>query len=251
MAHYPKQVPRKNIFNVFNMGKSYFLIRTVVEIVAFMAVIFAGIKLWSQAQHPYPSIVRDPSGRVFSPKADMYQPTMLEAIQLTRDLVEVLFTRAETGTTLNALSPFMSAAVTKPFQAGFVNTNARVSGLCIFQAKTNNVPDAVHPTSFGALIEISLYTWQDGKTTTDSMYVVLMMQQEESNRSAENPAGWRVTRFEDHSRAYFIENLQIVWRTKDLEYLKEWNRALIPDVLGTVNLKQLLDTSQPLTEEKK
>jgi hypothetical protein len=242
MAHYEEQKPRKNVFNVFDMGKSFFFVRTVVELLAFLAVILAGILLWVQARHPYPSIVRDTAGHVFTPKPSIYQPTLSEALQLSKDLIEMLLTRSQDGSTLPALTPYMNDSVLAQFNAGVNNTNARVTGLYMFQAlDAQNRPSPLHPSVVGTVMEVSIYTWQQYQTTSDTAYVVLQIVQEPKNRSASNPAGWRVSRINSCSRAYFIEQLKAVWRDPNLEYLKDWNRVLIPEVMGDVNLKQLLE----------
>jgi len=242
MAYYEDQKPRKNIFNVFQLGKSFFFTRVVVEMLGFLAVLFGVIVLWKQSTSQYATVVRDPSGHVFVGKTSDYSPTLQEAITLGKDIVETLMTRADRGSVVRILQPYISDAALGPFISGSTNTNARVTGMFLFVA----APTLLNPDRVGMVLEINLYTWTATNTTNDTAYMVLQLQRD--HPTPDNPTGWRVAGIANQSRAFFLEQLTAVWRNPKQQYLKKFNTVLIPDYVGDVNLKQLLDKSSPIED---
>lgn len=104
-----KPKPSRNIYDVFSAGKEYFLVRTIIELLLWLAMLIGCFILSSKSLGTYPQVIRDHTGNIYLGKSDNYSPNNDEIYQIVRNTLESALTISKKPLTpQSAITPYLS-----------------------------------------------------------------------------------------------------------------------------------------------
>lgn len=219
--------PRQNIFNVFEKGKDFFIIRTVVTIMAMVALIIGCMHLAKRAWDVYPVVIRDSFGNVTMGTGSTYRETPIEVRRIASTVAESMFTKTEEGIAETVLAPYVSPEIlsnlrSRTVRDGYIST-----------AYTSDYFTGDIDRERGLMVvfmQLEIVATSFNNIMVDNAYINFVMRQ--GPRTPQNPSGWRIIAMQPISRANYFENRR--------QHVKD-ELGSIPSAVDLININSLLD----------
>jgi len=189
----------KNIFNVFNKGRTYFKLRSLAEIFLTATAVFGICLLVKSTLTVYPTIVRDYNNKAYYAQAAPYTTSYAEISTLAIDSMRLLFTTHGDKNYIQELRPFVAgnilASVQQMLRSGGSDLVRSTTVQDFFITQTGGTVQAV--------IYLTMIQTNRSNSVVQPIYFNLLLRN--VGRSPANPTGWMVVGLLRMDEATYLE----------------------------------------------
>lgn len=189
----------KNIFNVFNKGRSYFKLRSLAEILLTISAVVGICLLVKSTLTVYPTIVRDYNNKAYYAQATPYTTSYAEISTLAIDSMRLLFTTQGDKNYINELRPFVArnilASVQRMLGSGRADLVRSTTVQDFFITQTGS--------SVQAVIYLTMVQTNKSNSVVQPIYFNLLLRN--IGRSSSNPTGWMIAGLLRMDEASYLE----------------------------------------------